>query len=71
MEGDLQKALGRNLKSLRQSLDMSQEAFADHLGFHRTYMGGMERGERNLSLKSVETLAEKLNVDPLWLLSDH
>lgn len=71
MAGELQKALGRNLKSHRQALGISQEAFADRLGVHRTYMGGLERGERNLTLKSLESLAEALGVDPLWLLTDH
>jgi len=47
---------------------LSQEAFADVLGVHRTYMGGVERGERNLTLKSLERIAEKIGVDPLALL---
>jgi len=47
---------------------LSQEAFADVLHVHRTYMGGIERGERNLTLKSVERIAERLAVDPLDLL---
>ena len=39
------------------------------LGVHRTYMGGIERGERNLTLKSVEKIAGKLDLDPLVLLT--
>jgi hypothetical protein len=35
---------------------------------HRTYMGGLERGERNLSLRAVERIADNLKVDPLSLL---
>lgn len=38
------------------------------LGVHRTYMGGVERGERNLTLKSVERIAERLSLDALALL---
>jgi transcriptional regulator with XRE-family HTH domain len=38
------------------------------LGVHRTYMGGVERGERNLTLKSLERIAEKVGVDPVTLL---
>jgi transcriptional regulator with XRE-family HTH domain len=68
MEGDLQRAVGRNLRRYRQELGLSQEAFADLVGVHRTYMGGLERGERNLTLKSVERLAEALQMDPLDLL---
>lgn len=69
MEGDLQKTLGRNLRRYREQRGLSQEAFADVLGVHRTYMGGVERGERNLTLKSVERLAETLGTDPLDLLT--
>jgi hypothetical protein len=38
------------------------------LGVHRTYLGGLERGERNLALKSVERIAASLSLDPLDLL---
>jgi transcriptional regulator with XRE-family HTH domain len=68
VEGDLQQAVGRNLRAYRAAKGLSQEAFADVLGFHRTYMGGIERGERNLTLKSVERIAERIDVDPLTLL---
>jgi transcriptional regulator with XRE-family HTH domain len=70
MEGDLQQTLGQNLRAYRQQRDLSQEAFADLLGVHRTYMGGIERGERNLTLRSVERLAESLRVSPLELLAE-
>ena len=49
---------------------MSQEAFADLLGIHRTYMGGVERGERNLTLRTLERIAEVLDEDPVWLLTE-
>lgn len=68
MEGDLQRAVGRNLRAYREGKGLSQEAFADELDVHRTYMGGIERGERNLTLKSLERIAEKLELDPLALL---
>lgn len=68
MEGDLQRTLGANLRTLRQERGLSQEAMADLLGVHRTYMGGIERGERNLTLKTVERLATTLGIDPLQLL---
>ena len=69
MEGELQRRVGDNLRRQRQALGLSQEAFADHVGVHRTYMGGVERGERNLTLRSLERLADLLGVDPLELLS--
>jgi transcriptional regulator with XRE-family HTH domain len=68
MEGDLQRAVGHNLRAYRQARGLSQEAFADVLGVHRTYMGGIERGERNLTLKSLERIADRLGLDPLDLL---
>jgi len=68
MEGDLQLAVGRNLRAHRQALILSQEAFADLLGVHRTYLGGVERGERNLTLRSVERIADRLRLRPLDLL---
>lgn len=70
MTGELQQRLGKRLREHRIDLGFSQEKFAQRLGFHRTYVGGIERGERNLSLQSVEELADRLNIDPLDLLSD-
>lgn len=43
---------------------MSQEDFADAANLHRTYIGGVERGERNVTLLTVWRLAEALGVDP-------
>jgi len=69
MEGDLQRALGFNLRAVRADRGLSQEAFANVLGVHRTYMGGLERGERNLTLKAVERIADVLGIEPLNLLT--
>jgi transcriptional regulator with XRE-family HTH domain len=69
-EKDLQRTLGRNLQSLRKARGLSQEAFAEMLGVHRTYLGGIERGERNLTLKSLERIAGRIEVDPLALLGE-
>jgi transcriptional regulator with XRE-family HTH domain len=71
MEGELQRTVGANLRLHRAALGLSQEAFADKLGVHRTYLGGLERGERNLTLKSVERIADRLGLSPLWLLNGH
>lgn len=70
MEGELQRRFGRNLRRYREERGLSQEAFADMVGVHRTYMGGIERGERNLTLRSVERLAAVIEVDPLNLLAE-
>lgn len=68
MEGDLQRILGRNLRAYRKARGLSQESFAEVLGVHRTYMGGIERGERNLTLQSLERIAEQIDMEPLSLL---
>ena len=68
-DGELQRTVGENLRRLRTERGLSQEAFADQLGFHRTYVGGVERGERNLTLRTVERLADILGVEPLELLT--
>ena len=69
MEGDLQRTFGENLRRYRLARGLSQEAFADVLGVHRTYMGGVERGERNLTLQTVERFAASIHVKPVELLT--
>lgn len=70
MQDDLRHVLGRNLRRHRDELGLSQEKFAELLGFHRTHAGALERGEKNPSLRSVEKLAKALGVDPLDLLRE-
>ncbi len=60
--------IGVNLRAYRQERGLSQEAFADVLGVHRTYLGGIERGEHNLTMRSLERLAAKIDIDPMALL---
>lgn len=67
--GDLQKRVGQNLRAYRHARGLSQEAFAEAVGVHRTYMGGLERGERNITLKGLEQIAERVGVDPVELLT--
>lgn len=69
MEGELQRAVGENVRAHREARGIDQESFADFLGLHRTYVGSIERGERNLSLRKVEWLAAQLGVKPLDLLA--
>lgn len=69
-EGELQKIVGQNLRTYRLQHGLSQEAFAEVLGVHRTYMGSVERGERNLTLRSVEGLAAAIGVEAIELLQE-
>jgi len=68
VEGDLQRIVGRSLRTYRVDRGLSQEDFAEMLGMHRTYLGAIERGERNLTLKSLERIAEKIQLEALTLL---
>jgi transcriptional regulator with XRE-family HTH domain len=52
----------RNVRLLRQQANLSQDALAERAGLHRTYVGSIERGERNVSLENIERLAKALNV---------
>lgn len=70
VEGRLQQVVGENLRRVRRKLGYSQESFGEHVGWHRTFVGAVERGERNLTLRTVERISEQLNVDPLELLWD-
>ncbi len=70
MEGDQQVVVGANLRRLRQARGWSQESLGHHLGWHRTFVGAVERGERNLTLRTVERLCQQLGVHPFDLLWD-
>jgi len=61
-EGQLQRIVGLNLARVRHSRDLSQEDSAEQLEVHRTYLGSVERGERNFTLSSVQRLASKLGI---------
>jgi transcriptional regulator with XRE-family HTH domain len=68
MESDLQQVLGRNLRNFREAEELSQGAFAERMGYHRTHWAAIERGERNLTLRSLERIAAELEIEPLLLL---
>ncbi len=63
-------AFGANLRAARATRGLSQEALADAAGLHRTYVGGVERGERNPSLLNIVALAEALDLEPSDLFAD-
>jgi transcriptional regulator with XRE-family HTH domain len=60
--------LSKNLKMLRTSRGLSQEALADLVGLHRTYIGSVERGERNISLDNLERIAIAFDISISQLL---
>ena len=67
---DLNQRLARNLHRMRRDAGLSQEALAAACELHRTYVGAVERGERRVTLRTVEKLAAALRVDPLDLLRE-
>ena len=60
--GNLQRSLGQRIRELRHKQGWTQEQFAQFCGLHRTYMGHVERGEKNVSLSTVARVAEALGV---------
>ena len=65
----LRERLGRTIRRLRSKAGYSQESFADACGLHRTYMGSVERGERNISLDNIERIAQTLGLTTGQLLT--
>lgn len=66
----LQRIVAINLRERRLRLGLSQEEFAEQSGFHRTYIGSVERGERNITLSTLQSLAQVLQVAPTELLTE-
>jgi transcriptional regulator with XRE-family HTH domain len=64
----LREVFAANLRSARENRHISQEALADLAGLHRTYVGSVERGERNVSIDNVERLAKAVGSAPDELL---
>ena len=61
-------ALGHAIRDFRKNRNLSQEELAHRCGLHRTYLGGIERGERNPSYMNILKVAEALDVNPSELL---
>lgn len=66
----LRQILAQNLRRFRQTKNLSQEGLADAAGLHRTFVGSVERCERNISLDNIEKLARALDVTPATLFED-
>lgn len=59
---DVNRVFAENIRRLRLTQGLSQEALADKAGLHRTYVGAVERGERNITLLNANRIAEGLGV---------
>jgi transcriptional regulator with XRE-family HTH domain len=64
------KAFGLRVRQLREELDWSQDKLAEEADLHRTYISGLERGERNVSVLNILRLARALKTTPGRLLND-
>ena len=66
---DILERFGQRVRELRVKRGWSQDQFAHECGLDRTYMGGIERGERNLALRNIERIANALGVTISHLMS--
>jgi transcriptional regulator with XRE-family HTH domain len=62
--------LQRNLRALRVARGWSQEVMAEKCGLHRTYIGAIERGERNVTLRTLQALARAFDVTAAELIME-
>lgn len=67
---DLRARLAANVRRLRLAHGLSQEELASRCALHRTYLGAVERGERNVTLQVIAKIAHALAVDPSELISE-
>jgi len=68
MKDEILIRLGNKVKEIRKGKDISQEKLAELSGVDRSYMGRIERGEKNISLTKIYQISEALNVDASSLL---
>lgn len=59
---DIRHTLGKTVRAIRRRAGLSQEELADRAGLDRTYIGGIERGERNPTVVSLKTIADALDL---------
>lgn len=70
MSSNARRVFAQRLRQIRQIKILSQEELADIAGLHRTYVGSVERSERNISIDNMERLAKALEVDIIELLRE-
>jgi transcriptional regulator with XRE-family HTH domain len=66
----LQEVVGLRVRTLRKAKGFSQEGFAGQCGIHRTFMGSLERGEKNISLETLAKISKGLGITLSELLQD-
>lgn len=59
----IRERVALNIRKIRKSNGLSQEKLADLCGLHRTYIGSVERGERNITIENLDRIAHALGVD--------
>lgn len=68
---DIIKVFGSNVKAYRQRIGLSQEAFAEKCGMHRTYISTIECFRRSISLENIQKIADALEIEPYQLLLEN
>lgn len=68
---ELTRVLSKNIREFRKTKGLSQESLADKCNLHRTYIGAVERGERNVTLSTLELIASALQTSVPELLTDN
>lgn len=66
----LLQVFSNNLRKYRNASGLSQEAFANKAGLHRTYISALERGKRSIALDNIEKIADALGIDAYLLFVD-
>jgi transcriptional regulator with XRE-family HTH domain len=69
-DSNVKALFGNRVRRLRKRRGWSQEEFAHRVGLDRSYMGGVERGERNISLENICLIAQTLGIPPGELFQD-
>ena len=70
MKSEILVRFGQNVQRTRKNCNLSQEELAEKAGLHRTYIGMIERAEKNITLCNIEKIAQALNVDIISLLAN-
>ena len=67
-EKNINVIVGKNIRAVREKMGLSQDVFAELCDVHRTYIGAVERGERNITLNTLARIARAAKTTPIELL---